>query len=226
MKKSGTGITILLINDNIENSAPTEQLFRENGFTTFKAKDLGDSKYYVENWLIDTVVIESSSQNNFPEQVMKALQFNQVNCPVLVTTPSITAENIVSIFDSGADDYLEKPYHPNEMLARTHAILRRWHKKPSCTIDVGALEIDHRNRKVTVDGEQIYLTNQEYSALLALSLREGEIISRFDLIDRISTNCETHNTNILDVIICSLRKKIGLGIIKTVRGIGYRISCP
>lgn len=143
--------------------------------------------------------------------------------PVLMLTARDTSSERVRGFDLGADDYLAKPFDLPELLARLRALIRRASRQSRSTLDLGEVHIDTKSRTVTRAGAEVPLTAREYSVLEYLALHRGEVITRTSLYDHLFDENDDSLSNVIDVHIFNLRKKLGSDLIATRRGHGYCI---
>ena len=146
--------------------------------------------------------------------------------PVLILTARGQWSEKVAGFDAGADDYLAKPFHMEELLARVRALLRRATGHASSELVCGPLRIDTKAARVTVDGSAIKLTAQEYRLLAYLAHHQGKVVSRTELVEHIYDQSFDRDSNTIEVFVGRLRKKLGADVIQTVRGLGYRLEPP
>ena len=130
---------------------------------------------------------------------------------------------LVSGFDAGADDYLTKPFHTEELLARLRALLRRVGEHTSAQWQCGPILLDTRQARVLVDGLPLQLTSHEFKLLSLLMQRKGEVLSRTELSEHIYPHDSDRDSNTIEVFVGRLRKKLPAGSIETVRGLGYRL---
>lgn len=144
--------------------------------------------------------------------------------PVLVLTARDLWHEKVAGIDAGADDYLAKPFHMEEMLARVRALLRRAQGLASALIACGPLALDTRHARLTCDGAAVPLTSHEYRVLAYLMHRAGQVVSRTELNEHIYAQDFDRDSNTVEVFIARLRRKLGASAIETVRGLGYRMS--
>jgi two-component system OmpR family response regulator len=145
---------------------------------------------------------------------------------VLILTARDRWSDKVAGFDAGADDYVAKPFYTEELLARLRALLRRAAGIASADIEVGPLRIDTRSSRVTVDGNPIKLTSLEYRLLAYLAHHKGQVLSRTDLVEHLYDQDFDRDSNTIEVFIGRLRKKLGVDVIHTMRGLGYRLDEP
>src|SRR6187549_1724989 len=129
----------------------------------------------------------------------------------------------VAGFDAGADDYLTKPFHTEELLARLRALLRRSAGHATPNLECGALRLDPRAARASIDGEPLRLTSLEYRLLHYLMMHQGRVISRTELVEHLYDQDFDRDSNTIEVFIGRLRKKIGPDRIETARGLGYRL---
>ncbi len=146
--------------------------------------------------------------------------------PVLILTARGSWPEKVQGIDAGADDYLAKPFQMEELLARLRALIRRAHGHASTELTCGGLTLDTRSGRVTVNGAPVDLSAHEYRVLRYLMHRKGEVVSRSELIEHIYAQDFDRDSNTIEVFVARLRRKLGLDVIKTVRGLGYRLDEP
>lgn len=156
--------------------------------------------------------------------VLKTLRQRGSGLPVLILTARDTVEDRIGGLDSGADDYLLKPFDMGELAARLRALIRRAEGKPSPILDISGVALDPAAHTVTVDGKLVELAAKEFALLHALMLNAGRVLSRSQLEQHLySWNDET-GSNTIEVYIHHLRKKLGRELIRNVRGVGYLVQ--
>jgi two-component system OmpR family response regulator len=146
--------------------------------------------------------------------------------PVLILTARDRWSDKVAGIDAGADDYVAKPFHVEEVLARVRALVRRAGGLATNEIELGPLRLDMRSARVTVDGNPIKLTSHEYRVLEYLLHHRDRVVSRTELIEHLYDQDFDRDSNTIEVFIGRLRKKVPAELIETVRGLGYRIVPP
>ena len=144
--------------------------------------------------------------------------------PVLIVTARDAVESRITGLDLGADDYLLKPFDMAELLARIRAVIRRKNGHASSTLDNGTLSLNLTTREIVADGKAIRLSAREFSLIEALLIRPGAILSRQELEDRIYGWQHEVESNAIEFLIHGLRKKLGIGAIKNVRGLGWMVN--
>jgi len=148
------------------------------------------------------------------------------NMPVLILTARGDWHERVAGIDAGADDYLVKPFHMEELLARLRALIRRSAGQASNELVCGALRLDIRRAEAAIDGQSLSLTSHEFKVLAYLMQRRGEVVSRSELSEHIYPHDSDRDSNTIEVFVGRLRKKLPAGMIETVRGFGYRLGQP
>ncbi len=144
--------------------------------------------------------------------------------PALMITARDQMKDRIRGLDSGADDYLVKPFQPEELVARLRAVCRRSAGAAGARVTLGEVEVDLRARTAWLQGQRVMLTAREWAVLEALLLRAGRIVSKADL-EHLITGTETDvASNVLEVHVSSLRRKLGRNVIETIRGLGYRLG--
>lgn len=179
---------------------------------------LGDSQPY------DAVVLDIGLPQMDGITVLKKWRSNGRSMPVLILTARDSWHEKVAGIDAGADDYLTKPFHMEELLARLRALIRRASGHASTELVCGPLRLDTRSSRASVEGRTLTLTSHEYRVLAYLMHHQGETVSRADLIEHIYDQDFDRDSNTVEVFIARLRKKLPPGLIETVRGLGYRLA--
>lgn len=155
--------------------------------------------------------------------VLRSLRARKQRMPVLIATARDAVEQRIAGLDAGADDYIVKPYDIDELLARIRAHLRRASGRAEPVYEHGNVTINPATKEVTVDGAPVLLSAREWSVLLPLLARPGLILSRAQLEEKLFSWRDEVNSNAIEVYIHGLRKKLGPGLIRNVRGVGYLV---
>ncbi|SAK45025.1 response regulator [Caballeronia ptereochthonis] len=158
--------------------------------------------------------------------VLRAVRRGNHPVPLIIITARDSVEDRIRGLDEGADDYLIKPFDISELLARMRAVIRRRGGQAAPILTNGVLTLDPATREASSDGVAIRLSSREFALMQALMMRPGAILSRTDLEDRIYGWNEEVESNAVEFIIHSLRKKLGAAAIKNVRGVGWMVSKP
>ena len=146
--------------------------------------------------------------------------------PVLILTARDQWSEKVAGFDAGADDYVTKPFHMEEVIARLRALIRRAAGQASPEMVCGPLRVDTRSGRAAVDGNPVKLTANEFKVLTYLMHHQGKVVSRTELTEHIYQQDFDRDSNTIEVFVGRLRKKLDLDLIQTVRGLGYRLEPP
>jgi two-component system OmpR family response regulator len=146
--------------------------------------------------------------------------------PVLILTARDRWSEKVAGFDAGADDYVAKPFHMEEVLARLRALVRRAAGHASAELVCGPVHLDTRAARVSVDSQPVRLTAQEYRLLAYLMHHPGRVVSRTELTEHLYDQDFDRDSNTIEVFVGRLRKKLGVDVIETARGLGYRLRPP
>lgn len=214
---------ILLVEDE-----PTliEQItvgLKESGFVIDCADNGQDALHLGAEESYDAIILDLGLPVMDGMTVLKNWRANGLTTPVLILTARDSWHEKVSGIDAGADDYLSKPFHMPELVARIRALIRRASGIASSTLSCGRVMLDTTTGRVTVDGQSVGLTAHELKVLSFLMHHQDEIISRTTLTEHIYAQDFDRDSNTIDVFIGRLRKKIPENMIETVRGLGYRI---
>ncbi|MCK9516926.1 MAG: response regulator transcription factor [Ottowia sp.] len=193
------------------------------GHTVEAAADGIEAHYLGDAESFDAVVLDLGLPQLDGISVLQRWRAAGRGMPVLILTARGAWHEKVAGMDAGADDYLAKPFHMEELLARLRALLRRAGAHGDAQWRCGAIAIDTRQARATVDGQPLELTSHEFKLLSLLMQRKGEVLSRTHLSEHLYPYDADRDSNTIEVFIARLRKKLPAGSIETVRGLGYRL---
>jgi DNA-binding response OmpR family regulator len=171
----------------------------------------------------DLVVLDLGLPDMDGVDVLRSLRSRRRQLPVIVLTARAEVEDRVLALDEGADDYLVKPFAFEELLARIRARVRTWELAERTSIEAGGIELDLLDRTVRVDGSPLSLTARQFDLLEVLVRERGNVVARSDLLARIWGIDFDPGTNLVDVHVGHLRRKVGADRIETIKGVGYRL---
>ena len=221
---------VLLVEDEAPLRETLAARLKREGFAVDTAGDGEEGLYNGREVPFDIAVIDLGLPKMSGMDLVKALRAEGQKFPILILTARSSWQDKVEGLKSGADDYLVKPFHVEELLARLNALLRRaagWSKP---TLDCGPVRLDLSAQTVSVNGTGVDLTSYEYKVLEYLMLHAGELVSKADLTEHIYQQDFDRDSNVLEVFIGRLRKKLDpegeIKPIETVRGRGYRFAIP
>jgi two-component system OmpR family response regulator len=214
---------ILVIEDEPRLLRSLAKALREEGYAVDAAEAGDDGLYKAETYSYDAIVLDVMLPKLDGWEVLNRLRKSK-QTPVLMLTARDAPRDRVRGLDHGADDYLVKPYDLSELLARLRALIRRAAGQASPQIELGDVLIDTRARNVTQSGQPVTLTAREYAILEYLALHRGELVTRTALYEHLFDESDDTLSNLLDVHVFSLRKKLGRELIATRRGQGYCIE--
>ena len=214
---------ILIIEDEPDLLASLARGLREEGYAVDTATDGKEGLYKAQSWDYDLLVLDVMLPGLDGWQILEQLRFSK-KTPVLMLTARDTFQDRVRGLDAGADDYLVKPFDLGELLARIRALIRRAAGKTHNVIEIGPVQIDTAARLVTRDGTLVTLTPREYALVEFLALHRTEVVTRSTLYEHLFDEDDNTLSNLLDVHVSTLRKKLGAEFIVTRRGHGYCIE--
>lgn len=217
---------ILVVEDEPTLAEQLAEGVREAGYAVDVAHNGLDAHFMGDNEPFDAVVLDLGLPQMDGITVLKKWRDAGRTMPVLILTARDNWHEKVAGIDAGADDYLTKPFHMEELLARLRALIRRAGGHASAELACGPVTLDTRNNRVTVEGRALTLTSHEYRVLAYLMHHAGEVVSRSDLVEHIYAQDFDRDSNTVEVFIGRLRKKLPPGLIETVRGMGYRLANP
>lgn len=217
---------LLLVEDDPDLTRQLLQALGDAGYAVDHAADGEEGHFLGDTEPYDAVVLDLGLPEMDGITVLKRWRKAGRDMPVLILTARDQWGEKVSGFDAGADDYVAKPFHVEEVLARLRALIRRSAGLASPELECGPVRVDTRGGRVTVDGTPIKLTAQEHRLLSYLMHHQGQVVSRTELTEHIYDQDFDRDSNTIEVFVARLRKKLGVPVIHTVRGLGYRLDPP
>lgn len=219
---------ILIVEDE---NALREQLvtkFRQKGFAVDQATDGEEALFYAREYPVDVAVVDIGLPRVSGIEVIRRLRADGVEYPIIILTARSRWQEKVEGLDAGADDYLAKPFHFEELFARVSALIRRSAGQSSPLIEIGDVRMDTRSQEVSVQDRRLDLTAFEYRLLQYLMLNRGKVVSKMELTEHLYDEDADRDSNVIEVFVGRLRKKLdpsgSLNPIETLRGRGYRFS--
>jgi two-component system OmpR family response regulator len=214
---------ILIVEDEPDLLRALAQALREEGYAVDTATDGDDGLFKAENWEYDSIVLDIMLPKLDGWEVLRRLRKTK-KTPVLMLTARDQTRDRVRGLDTGADDYLVKPFDLAELLARLRALIRRTANQTRAAIEIGEVIIDTAGRNISRAGESVALTAREYALVEYLALHRGQVITRTVLYEHLFDENDSTLSNLLDVHVSNVRKKLGHDFIATRRGHGYCIE--
>jgi two-component system OmpR family response regulator len=214
---------ILVVEDEPRLQHNLAKALREEDYAVDTAGDGDEGLFKAESYNYDAIVLDIMLPKLDGWQVLERLRKKQ-STPVLILTARDMSRDRIRGLDTGADDYLVKPFDLAELLARLRALIRRSAGQARPNIDLGDVVVHLRSRSVDRDGEPVILTAREYGILEYLAIHRGEVISRTALYEHLFDESDDTLSNLIDVHVFSIRKKLGADLIVTRRGLGYCIE--
>ncbi len=214
---------ILLVEDDADLSRQLKAALSDAGYVVDHAADGEEGHYLGEGEPYDAVILDLGLPKLDGVSVLERWRRGGMVTPVLILTARGAWSEKVAGFDAGADDYLTKPFHTEELLARLRALVRRAAGHAAPSLSCGALRLDPRAARASVNGEPLRLTSLEYRMLQYLMMHQGRVIGRTELVEHLYDQDFDRDSNTIEVFVGRLRKKIGPDRIETVRGLGYRL---
>jgi len=214
---------ILIVEDEPDLLASLARALREEGYAVDTAETGEDGLFNAQSIDYDAVVLDVMLPKLDGWEILKRLRKTK-RTPVLLLTARDASADRVRGLDSGADDYVSKPFDLAELLARLRAIIRRASGQATTRLEIGRVVIDTAARTVLRDGKPVELTAREYCLLEFLALHRGELVTRTTLYEHLFDEDDSTLSNLLDVHVSNIRKKLGHHMITTRRGHGYCIE--
>ena len=215
---------ILIVEDEERIASFVEKGLRANGFTTAVAADGDQALARIRVEEFDLVVLDLGLPGRDGLEVLQELRARDSRTAVIILTAREGVRDVVAGLEGGADDYVTKPFRFEELLARVRARLRAERVSEPTVIRVGACALDLRTRRVIVDGRTVELTAREFALAETFFRHPGQVMSREQLLSHVWGYDYDPGSNVVDVYVRYLRKKLGEERISTVRGMGYRLE--
>ena len=222
---------VLLIEDDSATAQSIELMLKSEGFNVYTT-DLGEEGVDLGKiYDYDLILLDLNLPDMSGIDVLRTLRVGKINTPVMILSGTSEIDTKVKTFTGGADDYMTKPFHKDELVARIHAVVRRSQGHAQSVIRTGDITVNLDAKTVDVNGSRVHLTGKEYQMLELLSLRKGSTLTKEMFLNHLYGGMDEPELKIIDVFICKLRKKLataasGQHHIETVWGRGYVLRDP
>ena len=222
---------ILLVEDDPATSRSIELMLTHASLNVY-CTDLGEEGIDLAKlYDYDLILLDLNLPDMNGHEVLRQLRLARIETPILILSGSDDSESKLKGFGFGADDYMTKPFHREELVARIHAIIRRSKGHAQSVIRTGVISVNLDAKTVDVNGDMVHLTGKEYQMLELLSLRKGTTLTKEMFLNHLYGGMDEPELKIIDVFICKLRKKLaeatgGQNLIETVWGRGYVLREP
>jgi two-component system OmpR family response regulator len=215
---------VLIVEDEPNLQRQLKAALEGAGYAVDAASDGEDGHFLGSTESYDAVVLDLGLPEMDGLTVLERWRKGGHAMPVLVLTARDRWSDKVAGLDAGADDYLAKPFQTEELVARLRALIRRAAGQASSELSAGDVRLDARSGRVTLAGEPVKLTAQEFKLLSYLMHHKGKVVSRTELIEHIYDQDFDRDSNTIEVFITRIRKKLGAELISTTRGLGYSLN--
>ena len=217
---------ILIVEDEPGIASFLEKGFRAEGFTTMVIEDGLRAADVARDESFDLMILDLGLPGRDGREVLTEIRRRGEKLPVIILTARKSVQDTVAGLEGGADDYVTKPFSFQEILARVRVRLRDTPTSDTTAIESGDIRLDLRTRKVRVDGSEVDLSAREFGLAETLMQHPGQVLSREQLLSRVWGYDFDPGSNVVDVYVGYLRKKLGSDTIETIRGMGYRFVPP
>ena len=217
---------VLVVEDDPDLQGQLAASLAREGYAVDRAVDGEEGEFMGATETYDAVVLDLGLPRLDGLSVLRRWRAEGNLVPVLILTARDAWHEKVQGIDAGADDYLAKPFRMEELLARVRALIRRAKGQAAAELRCGPLVLDTRTGRASVDGRPVPLTGHEYRVLSYLLHRKGQLVSRSELSEHVYAQDLDRDSNTIEVFVGRLRKKLGVDLITTVRGLGYRLEEP
>jgi len=224
----GFCMRVLLIEDDSTTAQSIELMLKSASFVIYTTELGADGVDLSKVYEYDIILLDLNLPDMSGFEVLRSLRASKVETPTLILSGLAGIEDKIKGLGGGADGYMTKPFHKDELVARIHSIVRRYRGHAQSVIEIDDLVINLDNKSVAVNGERVYLTGKEYQMLELLALRKGTTLSKEVLLNNLYGGMDEPELKIIDVFICKVRKKLanasgGKDYIETVWGRGYML---
>ncbi len=220
----------IVIEDDEDINRQIVERLKQEGFAVDAADNGVDGLFLVEEYPADVAIIDLGLPRMSGLEIIRKIRAEGSRLPILILTARGRWQDKVEGLDAGADDYLVKPFHQEEMMARIRVLIRRAAGWSDARIQCGPVQLDPTTQRVTLDGEEVELTAYEYKVLEYLMMHAGEVVSKSVLTEHLYDDEDDRDSNVIEVFIRRLRLKLdpdgSLQPIETLRGRGYRFNLP
>jgi two-component system OmpR family response regulator len=217
---------LLIVEDDKDLNRQLVSALENAGYAVDTAHDGEEGHFLGDTEPYDAVILDIGLPKMDGISVLERWRRDGRKMPVLILTARDRWSDKVQGFDAGADDYVAKPFHMEEVLARVRALLRRATGHAKSELSCGPVVLDTRSSRVVVDGNAVKLTSHEYRLLAYLVHHQGRVVSRTELVEHLYDQDFDRDSNTIEVFVGRLRKKLAVDIIQTVRGLGYLAAPP
>jgi two-component system OmpR family response regulator len=217
---------VLVVEDDPDLSRQMKAALTGAGYAVDHVSDGEEGHFLGDTEPYDAIVLDLGLPVIDGVTVLRKWRAAGKKTPVLILTARDGWSEKVKGFDAGADDYVTKPFRMEELLARLRALIRRAAGHASATLECGPVKLDTAAGRVEIEGNEIKLTAQEFKVLAYLMHHRGKVVSRTQLTEHIYEQDFDRDSNTIEVFIGRLRKKLGVDVIETIRGLGYRMNAP
>ena len=217
---------LLVVEDDRDLNRQIVTALENAGYAVDRAYDGEEGHFLGDTEPYDAIILDVGLPKMDGITVLEKWRAEGRKAPVLILTARDRWSDKVQGFDAGADDYVPKPFHMEEILARVRALLRRSTGHAKSDLTCGPVSLDTRSSRVVVDGNAVKLTSHEYRLLAYLMHHQGRVVSRTELVEHLYDQDFDRDSNTIEVFVGRLRKKLGVEVIQTVRGLGYIAAPP
>lgn len=215
---------VLVVEDEVRQAAALKRGLEAEGFAVDVANNGNDGLWLATEQPYDVIVLDVMLPGLNGFKVCAQLRAKQIWTPVLMLTAKDGELDEAEALDTGADDFLSKPFSYVVLVARLRALLRRGATSRPPVLEVGSIELDVAARSCTVDGRPVELTPREFSVVEYLMRRQGEVVPKVEILEHVWDFAFDGGDNVVEVHVSALRRKLGTAAIETVRGAGYRMG--
>ena len=217
---------VLVVEDDADLNRQISTALTDAGYVVDKAHDGEEGHYLGDTAPYDAVILDLGLPVLDGVSVLEKWRRAGRKMPVLILTARDRWSDKVAGFDAGADDYVTKPFHMEEILARVRALVRRSAGQASSELTCGPVSLDTKGARVLVNGLAVKLTSLEYRLLEYLMMHMGKVVSRTELVEHLYDQDFDRDSNTVEVFVGRLRKKLGVDVLHTIRGMGYCVTEP